>query len=351
MKKIISLLLVLVMLFGIFTPVLAVEYGTEIPVLQSLPFTDVRSGQWYFSYVQAMHAEGVMTGTTATTFLPQGPFTRGQVLATLFRIHHGRAHNASDPRNSGFSDVGTGAWYAPYATWARANNIATGSALGADVNAVRQEIALFIHRYVANLTDLGSGSTANAQWNAFPDRGQIGSAHYGALRWANNNGIVRGITADGVTRIVPLGTATRAEAATMLVRLMDLLPDGPSEADIFEQRVLELVNIERANHGVSPLAWHAGLGAISRAHSEDMVRRGFFAHTCPSGRTPRDRMRAAGIRYSFAAENIAAGQRTPESVVTAWMNSPGHRNNILHPSLRHLGVGFYNFHWTQKFIG
>ena len=243
MRKIIALLLAALLIFGIFTPALAVEYDTEEVYLQSsLPFTDVRSNQWFYPYVRTMHQNGVMTGTTATTFAPQGTFTRAQVLATLFRIHHGRASNANDSRNSGFSDVTIGNWFAPYATWARNNSIATGATLGGNTNAQRQEIALFIHNYVRNLTDFNSGSTANAQWNALVDRGQIGSANYNALRWANNHGIVRGITNDGVTRIVPQGTATRAEAATMLVRLMNLLPNRPPATSLTSAVVSRVID-------------------------------------------------------------------------------------------------------------
>ena len=76
----------------------------------------------------------------------------------------------------------------------------------------------------------------------------------------------------------------------------------------------------------------------------------------PDGRTPFDRMTAAGYRYSTAAENIAAGQRTPQDVMTAWMNSPGHRANILNCALRQIGVGYatgsssqYGVYWTQDF--
>jgi uncharacterized repeat protein (TIGR02543 family) len=134
-----------------------------------------------------------------------------------------------------------------------------------------------------------------------------------------------------------------------------LTPSSPTgtthDAAAFEREVLRLVNIERANHGLNPLQWDYALAAIARAHSIDMVHRGFFSHNCLGGLSPFDRMRSAGISYRSAAENLAAGQRTPKEVVDGWMNSPGHRANILNPNLTHLGVGFYNYHWTKKFIG
>ena len=98
----------------------------------------------------------------------------------------------------------------------------------------------------------------------------------------------------------------------------------------------------------------ATLTRVAQAHSEDMARREYFSHTNPDGRSPFDRMTAAGYKYSLAAENIAAGQTTPHSVIDAWMNSPGHRANILNCGLTEIGVGYatggsYRHYWTQAF--
>lgn len=127
-----------------------------------------------------------------------------------------------------------------------------------------------------------------------------------------------------------------------------------SSDEALEKLVLELTNKEREEQGLKPLVWNEQLARTARAHSRDMVERGFFAHNNPDGQTPFDRMKAAGINYSIAAENIAAGQATPELAVEEWMNSPGHRRNILNPELRELGVGLvrggvYGIYWTQNF--
>ena len=95
---------------------------------------------------------------------------------------------------------------------------------------------------------------------------------------------------------------------------------------------------------------------MAQAHSEDMAKRGFFAHNNPDGATPFDRMKRAGITYRAAAENIAAGQRTAEEVVDSWMNSSGHRANILNASYTKMGLGIayggsYRVYWTQDFCG
>jgi len=226
-KKSISLLLICALLLT-FVPMAAASGDLSLKevALQAanpLPFTDVNSGNWFYPYVFHMYTSGVMNGTTPTRFAPHETFTRAQVLATLFRIHTGRTSNASDPRENNFTDVASTSWTAPYVTWAANNGITptTSGTFGPNQSAERQEIALYVHRYVINLTEVNSSSVANAQWNAFTDRGQIsGQDNYNALRWANNNDIMRGRTA---TTIVPGGTATRAEAAAMLVRLMGVL--------------------------------------------------------------------------------------------------------------------------------
>lgn len=132
--------------------------------------------------------------------------------------------------------------------------------------------------------------------------------------------------------------------------------DNSAEAPDFEKQVLSLVNQERQNAGLEPLAWNDNLAGVARAHSKDMGVRNFMSHTNPDGLSPFDRLKNAGISYSRAAENIAAGQTTPESVMQGWMNSEGHRNNILNPNLKEIGVGYYKtdsgyqHYWTQVFI-
>jgi len=212
------------MVFGMFSSTaLATDSDTETISQFSLPFNDVNSGNWFHSYVAAMYTNDIMMGVNANTFSPQGTFSRAQVLATLFRIHHGRTASMSDPRNNNFTDVESASWTAPYITWAANNGITTTTSgtFGPGQAAVRQEIALFIHRYITNLTDISPSSVENARWTAFPDRNQIvGQDAYLALRWANNRGVINGIASQGVSRIAPTDTVTRAQAATMLARLM-----------------------------------------------------------------------------------------------------------------------------------
>jgi uncharacterized YkwD family protein len=120
-----------------------------------------------------------------------------------------------------------------------------------------------------------------------------------------------------------------------------------------EQKVIELTNAERRKAGLKDLVGDTKLSSVARTKSNDMQKNGYFSHTSPSYGSPFDMMRDFGVTYSTAGENIAQGQRTPDEVVQAWMNSEGHRKNILNGAFTHIGVGHDTTgnHWTQMFIG
>ncbi|MER5884039.1 sigma-70 family RNA polymerase sigma factor [Streptomyces sp. NPDC001941] len=119
------------------------------------------------------------------------------------------------------------------------------------------------------------------------------------------------------------------------------------------QEVTRIVNAERARNGCGPVRQNARLDAAAQGHSRDMRARDFFDHTNPDGAGPGERVTAAGYRWSTYGENIARGQQSPESVMESWMNSPGHRANILNCSFKEIGVGIEQGDggpwWTQVF--
>jgi uncharacterized YkwD family protein len=121
----------------------------------------------------------------------------------------------------------------------------------------------------------------------------------------------------------------------------------------YAQQVIDLTNRERARAGLPALKADAQLSTVAQKKSQDMQQNHYFSHTSPTYGSPFDMMRDFGVTYKTAGENIAQGQRTPQEVVTAWMNSSGHRANILNKQFTHIGVGFEQAgnHWTQMFIG
>lgn len=121
----------------------------------------------------------------------------------------------------------------------------------------------------------------------------------------------------------------------------------------YEKQVVTLVNEERAKNGLGALKIDTALSKMARVKSNDMATHKYFDHTSPTYGSPFDMMKQFGITYQYAGENIAMGQQTPQEVMNAWMNSEGHRANILNKNFTHIGVGYVEngHYWTQEFIG
>lgn len=131
----------------------------------------------------------------------------------------------------------------------------------------------------------------------------------------------------------------------------------PSIGDVKtqENEVVRLVNVERSKRGLQTLKNNWQVSRVARYKSQDMINKNYFSHTSPTYGSPFKMMESFGVKFSAAGENIAMGQRNPTEVMNAWMNSPGHRNNILSPSFTEIGVGLAKdksgrLYWTQMFI-
>lgn len=131
------------------------------------------------------------------------------------------------------------------------------------------------------------------------------------------------------------------------------IPQEDDSVLAFENEVIRLVNEQRAKNGLKPLSANWELSRVARYKSQDMVDNRYFSHTSPTYGTPYQMIKSFGLTYRTAGENIAYGQRTPQAVVNAWMNSSGHRANILNASYTQIGVGYVSngHYWTQMFIG
>lgn len=126
-----------------------------------------------------------------------------------------------------------------------------------------------------------------------------------------------------------------------------------TSANAEELKVVELVNIERKKAGLSPLSYNEELSKVARIKSQDMADKNYFSHNSPTYKDPFTMMKNFGIKYGQAGENIAKGYPNADSVIKGWMNSPGHRANILNSSFKKIGVGYVNksgtTYWTQMF--
>lgn len=128
------------------------------------------------------------------------------------------------------------------------------------------------------------------------------------------------------------------------------------EQGSYAQEVLDLVNKERSKQGLKALELSNKLDNLAVMKAKDMVNKNYFDHTSPTYGSPFNMLQTYGVTYRSAGENIAAGQKTPQEVMTAWMNSSGHRANILNKDYTQLGVGkatggSYGVYWVQLFIG
>ncbi|MDF2789867.1 MAG: hypothetical protein K0S80_2965, partial [Neobacillus sp.] len=130
---------------------------------------------------------------------------------------------------------------------------------------------------------------------------------------------------------------------------------APATGDVsaYVKQVIDLTNAQRTKNGLPALKHDTQLSGVAQKKSVDMAQNNYFSHTSPTYGSPFDMMRDFGVTYKSAGENIAQGQRTPQEVVNAWMNSEGHRKNILSANFTHIGVGYEKSgnHWTQMFIG
>ncbi len=127
-----------------------------------------------------------------------------------------------------------------------------------------------------------------------------------------------------------------------------------SSVSSYEKQVVDLVNAERAKNGLSALTLDTSVSNVARIKSQDMATNNYFSHESPTYGRAGDMLKQFGIKYTAWGENIASGQKTPQEVVTAWMNSSGHRANILASDFTKIGVGYATnsngkAYWTQIF--
>lgn len=139
----------------------------------------------------------------------------------------------------------------------------------------------------------------------------------------------------------------------------DIEPDNTESTEAgsneYSEEVLRLVNKERSKVGLKNLTLSSKLTSIATTKAKDMAEKRYFDHRSPTYGTPFEMLQKFGVKYKSAGENIAAGQKTPAQVMESWMNSSGHRANILNSSYTQLGVGFctggsYDTYWVQLFI-
>lgn len=190
-------------------------FKAETPAPAALPFTDVKSGNWFYDAVKYAYAQGLMTGTSATTFAPNGTMNRAMIVTVLYRLEKSPAVTGA----SKFTDVPAGQWYSDAVAWAASNKIVNGydETTFGPMNAVtREQMAAILFRY--EQVKVLENVTLEENLNRFPDQNKISAYAIPALQWAVGQKIING-NADGT--LDPTGTATRAQVAQIFTNLLN----------------------------------------------------------------------------------------------------------------------------------
>lgn len=186
----------------------------EEPALTTLPFLDVQTGDWFYDAVMFVYGEGMMNGTSSTTFSPDATTTRGMIVTILHRL----AGSPASRESADFLDVPAGQYYSEAVAWASENGIVNGyddGNFGPDDTITREQMAAILYRYAGFQ---GYDVSAKADLSDFSDAGTVSGYAQEAIRWANAAGLVRGTS---TTTISPKAGATRAQVAAILMRFCE----------------------------------------------------------------------------------------------------------------------------------
>ena len=344
---------------------------TAPAALAAQEFSDVNEGQWFKPYTDKVVDAGYMSGMGDGCFAPSGRLTLGQAMVLAYKVH--------SAGGGGSLPQASGAWYMPYYQYCLDNGIVAAgqfSLSDMDRDATRYEMVAILDKAVP-------GSRMEAG-NDLPD-GFIpdlseDSAYGGTVYKWYRAGMLAG---DETHRFNGGSSITRAEVSVILCQLTNLTdriklefapkpepepdpkpeptpdpaPDPDTEdAQALIDEVVRLTNAERAKEGLPALKTFDALDEAAAIRAPETV--GLFSHTRPDGSTCFTALDETGAKqgaYTYG-ENIAAGNSTPAATVEQWMNSPGHRANILNKDYTHIGVGYatggqYGYYWVQMFVG
>ena len=192
-------------------------------------------------------------------------------------------------------------------------------------------------------TDNGSGSadTGSDNGSGTADTGSDNGSGTADTGSDNGSGTTDNGSDQGTTGNTGSGTTNNGS---------DNGSQATTSQSAYADQVVTLVNQERAKAGLPALTSDSKLANMAMDKAKDMYNNNYFDHTSPTYGSPFDMMKQYGISYSYAGENIAKGQRDPQEVMNAWMNSAGHRQNIMSPNFTKIGVAYYNGEWVQEFI-
>ena len=314
--------------------------------LEAASFRDVARNDWYYKNISRLVELGGFSGYPDGSFKPSQTMTRAEFIkATVSLLGYEDLAPTRNHWASGYVDKAV-----------KLKILCSDMTRNLDDYITRYDMAR-ISSHVLAYQNLLPDNTLLQYSRQIKDLNNIPATSGDNLKTAvlhsYANGIITGYP-DGT--FSGTKTLTRGEAATVLIRLaeenMRVVPAIIDYSTVYAQQVLELVNIERSKAGLKPLVLDTKLSYVATEKSKDMAVSNYFSHTSPNYGSPFDMMKEFGISYRTAGENIAMGFRTAETVMDGWMNSPGHKANILDEAFGRIGIGVYfgdSVYWTQMF--
>lgn len=361
--------------------------GLAAPAAAAGSFTDVPQDYWGAPGIQYVTQRGLFSGTSQTTFSPELDMTRAMLTQVLYSYAGKPAVEGSIARDTAYTDIPQGAYYEKAVLWALEENILPlwfyqnsrqasdrAAEFRPDQVVNRAEFSLMLYAFYGNVLGLEYDGNKDLEGQPFADMTLEALAQtfpelsaysqdseleqeilFAMVGWAYQEGIVSG-TGEGT--MSPALGVTRAQVAVMLMQFdrsyggsvqpePEPQPQEPSQA----AEVIRLVNEERAKQGLPALKTTDALTRAAQVRADELLT--LFSHTRPDGRSCFTALGEAGVSYRVAGENIAMGYPSPAAVVEGWMNSPGHRDNILSDSYTTIGVGYNSQKncWVQMFVG
>lgn len=303
-------------------------------------FNDLNKTPWAEKEILYLSDKKIINGYGNGVFGPTDKITREQAALMLMNALYPNQIATVDPR---FTDVNPSSIYYNAIALASEKGVVNGYAdksfKGGSSITRAETVAMIDKAYTINRATavVSFADVKSGEWYTM-----------NLLDLATNN-IISGYT-DGSFK--PQNAVTRAEFSVILTKAMEPAY-RLTAAQKFIKEVIDLTNVQRKKNGLSALQEDINLSKVAQLKSADMMKNNYFEHNSPTYGSPFDMMDRYNITYRAAGENIAYGQTTPAIVVGAWMDSPGHRKNILNDSFTHIGIGYeeQGRYWTQMFIG
>lgn len=335
-------------------------------------YSDVNSNHWAFDAISFATEKKWFNGYSDGTFCPNNTISRAEATKVLVSLFEREINEISD---TGYSDVSVTDWYAPYVEVGKDLflNLKDGGEFKPNMPISREETVYALVRGMK--FNISVEYVDESMLEKFTDAKEINDSIKPYFTIAMQKKLISGYS-DGTVKAK--GSLTRAEFATLLYRAYwinqgktseqigmtnsevekykELYDDDDwlkSSETAFRKAVVTLVNEIRNDNGLNQLSENPDLAQVAQMKAEDMQNNDYFDHQSPTYGSPFDMIKKFGISYMSAGENIAKGQTTPEEVVNSWMNSEGHKKNILNPSYTQIGIGYSADEdiWVQMFIG